>query len=230
VTLTRLPATGEASPRPRLLGLIALGVAAPFLLNGWLSARVAHDPLLYWSAEIAVWVVVPGVGLFLASRFCGLTLAQLRFRRQIRTFGHPAVLGLACAAFCGLLYTVYWVSYRTFSAMLPGGGVFHYEAAVPDSGALRVLVVAYFALTAGFVEEVLYRGVALEASRSFRSPIAVYLMLSPPIFAIVHWESGAANVAAAYVVGLFTCLAYLALRNIWPLIVAHTFTDYVWFS
>jgi membrane protease YdiL (CAAX protease family) len=55
----------------------------------------------------------------------------------------------------------------------------------------------------------------------------LYLLVSPILFAAIHWESGWANTGAAYVYGLFAAVAYLAMRNIWPLIVGHFYTDYV---
>ena len=54
--------------------------------------------------------------------------------------------------------------------------------------------------------------------------------MSPLVFSLVHWESGIANLAAAWVVGLLAAAALLLLKNLWPLIAGHVFTDLLWYG
>jgi membrane protease YdiL (CAAX protease family) len=53
---------------------------------------------------------------------------------------------------------------------------------------------------------------------------------TPIVFALPHWEGGLHNVLATYVCALFFALLFLITKNLWPLIVGHIYTDYVWFN
>ncbi|MCP4769644.1 MAG: CPBP family intramembrane metalloprotease [Gammaproteobacteria bacterium] len=50
------------------------------------------------------------------------------------------------------------------------------------------------------------------------------------LFSLVHWEDGLANLASTYIFGVFMAIAYLGLRNLWPLVIGHIFIDLVWFG
>jgi membrane protease YdiL (CAAX protease family) len=115
-------------------------------------------------------------------------------------------------------------------ARFPGGGYFDYESIVPESGILYFVVVAYFGLSAGLVEEFLFRGLLYHAFSGLRHSLALFLLVSPLLFSLVHWEDGLANLAATWIVGIFMAAAYLGLRNLWPLVIGHVFTDLVWFG
>ena len=132
--------------------------------------------------------------------------------------------------FCPLSWYLYSSLHALFSLFLPHEGIFQYESLVPDSKLLKLLVAAYFALSAGFVEEAIYRGFAFNIMSRVSSSVVPFLLFSPIIFAAVHWESGFANVAASYGYGLFAAAAYSWLRNLWPLVAGHVFTDFVWFG
>jgi len=67
-------------------------------------------------------------------------------------------------------------------------------------------------------------------SQLFSKPTLIYIAVSPLLFALVHWEGGTANVIAAYIFGLGAVGVFMYMKNIWPLIIGHIYTDYVWFS
>lgn len=217
-----------SEPARARLALVYLGVVAPFLINGYVNATLVHAPGLYWGAELAVWIAIPALGLRHARRHAGIELHRLGFRRQMRGWApRLSVLAATCLVFAVLDLALCVGGYAVFSTVLPAGAIFRYQSVVPASGLARVAVAAYLALTAGFVEEVLYRGLALEVAGLFRRPLAAYLLLGPIVFALVHWESGPVNVATAWVFGLFASASYVWLRNIWPLVVGHVVTDFL---
>lgn len=217
------------NPRPRLLLLGACGIA-PFMVNGLVNPLIADNALLYWGFELLTWIVLPALILCLVMRTPGLRLVDLGYHAALRGWRKPALLLLACVLFAPLCYAVYAGSYALFSAIFPAQGFFEYDSIVPESGILYYLVVAYFALSAGLVEEFLFRGLLYRALVGLRHAPALFLLLSPLLFSLVHWENGLANLASTYVIGVFMAFAYLGLRNLWPLIVGHIFTDLVWFG
>jgi membrane protease YdiL (CAAX protease family) len=108
---------------------------------------------------------------------------------------------------------------------------FSYETGIPD-GVLRAPVVVYFAVTAGFVEEVAFRGLPLAAlgpARHESAASAAYVLIGSMLFALIHWEGGAAEVAAGFVYALVAAALSLRLATLWPLVIAHVAVDLVEF-
>lgn len=224
-------ATGVArcDGRHRYLLLAAIGIF-PFFVNGPVNARIAHLPWLYWSFELAIWVALPGALLLAAMRTPGFRFADLGMHLSLMHHrGLPAVL-LACLLFGPASYGVYVGAAALFEQWFPGGGFFHYETMIPESGIAHQAVILYFALSAGLVEEFLFRGLLWRAAREFAHPALCFWLVSPLAFSLVHWESGLANLLAAWVFGVFAATAYLLIKNLWPLIAGHAVTDWLWFG
>ena len=215
--------------RNRLL-LLALCGIAPFMVNGLVNSVIADNALLYWSFEMLTWIVIPSIILLLVIHTAGMSLSDLGYHASIRGRNNIGLLVLACVAFSPLCYGVYFYSYEFFSELFPGQGFFQYESIVPESGILYFAVTIYFGLSAGLVEEFLFRGLLYRAFSGFRHALALFLVISPVLFSLVHWENGFANLASTYIVGVFMAIAYLGLRNLWPLVIGHIFTDLLWFG
>jgi membrane protease YdiL (CAAX protease family) len=216
--------------RNRLLVLALCGIA-PFMVNGLVNSKIADDALLYWGFEMLTWIVIPASILYLVIRTPGVRFADLGYHGDIRGERNIGLLLLACAIFAPLCYGVYSYSYDFFSELLTDPeGFFQYDSIVPESGFLYYVVIIYFGLSAGLVEEFLFRGLLYRAFSGFRHSLALFLVISPILFSLVHWEDGLANLASTYIVGVFMAIAYLGLRNLWPLVIGHIFTDLIWFG
>jgi len=222
-------APGAGSRRNLYLACAATGIS-PYLVNGYVNSKVAAWPALYWTLEALFWIAIPAALFFVLVRRGGLRAADLGLHGRIFGRDSVALVIVACLIFCPLDYAVYSRAYEYFRTVLPAEGLFHYQSMIPQSGAGRLLAALYFALTAGIVEELYFRGLLYRIAAFERWPATLYLALSPLLFAAIHWENGAASVAGAYVFGLLAASAFLVMRNLWPLIAGHIYTDYVWFG
>ena len=214
--------------RHRYLYLALIG-CLPFLVNGPINARIGAMPWLYWSFELAIWVAVPLAILVAVVRSADFRLADLGLDTQVLGHRGLAAVGLACLVFAPLCFFIYKSTFGLFESWFPDGGFFHYESVIPERGVARYAVIAYFALSAGLVEEFLCRGLLYRAAREFRKPRLFFLLVSPLLFSLLHWESGLANLLATWVYGFVMAGALLWLRNLWPLIAGHIATDLLWF-
>ena len=210
--------------------MLAFCGITPFLFNGLVNSVIYQNAALYWGFELLTWIVIPGVVLYLVIRTPGVRFADLGYHMSIRNYHGPVPLLFACVLFAPLCYGIYAGSYTFFRGLLPDTGFFDYDSIVPDSGFLYFVVVVYFGLSAGLVEEFLFRGLLYRAFNGFRHSLPLFLVISPLLFSLVHWENGLVNLAATLVVGVFMAFAYLGLRNLWPLVVGHIFTDLTWFG
>lgn len=218
-----------SQPNHRLLLLALIGIA-PFLINGLVNSVIAHNPLLYWSFELLTWIVIPSGVLYAVSRTPGFQFADLGYHAALRGRHNPTLVCVASLVLAPIVYAVYAQGYAFFSSILPDQGFFSYESIVPEAGIFYYLVVIYFALSAGLVEEFLFRGLLLHALSGFRHSLVLFLLISPLLFGLVHWEDGVANLITTWCVGVFMAIAYIGLRNLWPLVIGHIFTDLVWFG
>lgn len=220
--------TEAAGKRDCYLAALAIGTL-PFIVNGYVNSLVFKNPPLYWALELAYWVAIPTAVFWYAVRRGGFRFAEIGLSGEIRGRRNLALLVLLCAVFCPLDAILYKELYAYFSTRFPPSPVFAYESVVPEQGISRQVVAIYFALTAGIVEELYYRGLCFRIASFFPRPVVLYLALSPLLFALIHWEGGMANVCATYAFGMIQAVAFLGMRNLWPLIAGHVYTDYVWF-
>lgn len=216
--------------RKRACYLVVLAIGTlPFIVNGYVNSLVFKNPPLYWTLELVYWVAIPAAVFGYAVRRGGLSFAEIGISGEVRGRRNLVLLALLCVVACPLDAILYKELYAFFSARFPPSPVFAYEAVVPEQGISRQVVAIYFALTAGIVEELYYRGLCFRIASFFPRPVVLYLALSPLLFALIHWEGGMANVCATYAFGLIQAVAFLGMRNLWPLIAGHVYTDYVWF-
>lgn len=209
--------------------LFAIGVI-PFLLNGYINSLIHSISWLYWSFEILIWTLIPFTIFYIATKKGNLKAADIGINTTIMGRRSLFLVVVFCLVFPPLDYVIYKLCLGYSSSIFSGGYVFSYFSVIPESGLSRFLVIWYFALTAGIVEELYYRGFLYKISQFYSQPNVVYLAISPLVFSLVHWEGGIANVVATYVFGVILAIVFIVMKNVWPLIMGHVFIDYVWFS
>lgn len=206
--------------------IVALGLA-----NGLYLERLTETPPLYWAADLTQWVVVPVICLAALARFAGVTPRDYGLRAPDADL--PALEMAAITALAGVVLTaVYFASSSLAWLVIPGTEpTFSYSALVPD-GLMKGVVVAYFALTAGVVEEIAFRGLplaALQVAGREQIPTTAYVLGTSVLFALIHWENGPPELAATFVYGAVAALLYLKLANLWPLVLGHVAVDVISF-
>lgn len=99
-----------------------------------------------------------------------------------------------------------------------------------DQGSYDALpdwVILLVVLRAGFVEELFYRGYAIERleSQTGRRVLAVALPLL--VFAVFHYRQGIAGITIALLTGAVLTAVYVHTRNLWVTITTHFLVDFV---
>lgn len=181
--------------------LLGFGIC-PLYFNGYINSHIASRPVAYWAFEFSYWILLPLLVLVGLVRFAGLRMSDIGIHGRIRGHRSIGALALISLVLCPLYYLVHSSALRYFGTLLRWRST---------SRSLRGLA---------------FRACEMLVSR----PVLLYLAISPVLFALIHWESGAANTAASYIFGLLAAGSYVVLRNLWPLIVAHVYTDYAWFT
>jgi len=211
----------------RIVGLAFIPIASA-LLNGFYNGPLFRlSPLLFWAADIALFVIAPIAILFLLAKFAqispkhyGLHFPPFGGLESVATSVFLAIvlaITYEAAKYLGWAFTWRWYVEPDFS----------YGAATP-SGLLRLLAAGYWALTAGLVESVFYIGLPWYLWRNhfgLAHRRRLFLFASATIFAAIHWEQGLHNVVGAFAFGFVACLSYWKINDLWPIVGAHILID-----
>lgn len=223
------PRHGNETRRRIAITAAALPIVAVGLLNALYLPHLAGTPVAYWSADIAQWLVLSAICLYGLARFGAVPPREYGLRAPSPAFPAQHMLGasvLASLVLAGAYFGTAALAERWLPATPPA---FSYSGLVP-SGAMRVPVVIYFAVSAGFVEEVVYRALpltALGSAQHRRGARGAYVLVTALLFASIHWEGGLAQLAPAFAAGVAAALLYLRIGNLWPLVVAHTVVNLI---
>ncbi len=205
----------------------AVGIAS-LLVDGYFNSKVLDvSPLAFWIGELVIWVVLP-IGLLQYLNRAGVRFTDLGFSQTIFGRCSASFVALVSVLFVPIAYLGFSVPYAILA--FPDDGIFQYHSMIPKAGPGAALVPIYFALTAGIVEEIYFRGLLYNIASIVRRPALIYLVVSPALFAAIHWESGLRNTVTTYIWGWLMACAFLLMRNLWPLVVAHVCTAWLLFA
>lgn len=206
--------------------LFLIGVT-PFWLNGFVNPYIYQDFATYWIIELTIWILLPIVIFSALSKHTNLYLYNLGMNSKIIGVESIWAIVLGCFFLSPLIYMIYTWLYSYFQAVYPSQPFFSYHQVLPENPLSRTLTAFYFAITAGIVEELYFRGLLFKLVEQLKYGSIVFVGLSPILFAAIHWENGLSNVLATFTFGILSALLFLALKNLWPLIIGHGFTDFI---
>ncbi|HZQ70068.1 MAG TPA: type II CAAX endopeptidase family protein [Terriglobales bacterium] len=92
---------------------------------------------------------------------------------------------------------------------------------------LPLWLITLIVIRAGVVEELFYRGYAIERLQQVGLPRAAAVLLPLIIFSLGHWTGGAANILIAFVIGAILTAFYLWRRDLNSNMFAHFLVDFV---
>ena len=163
--------------------------------------------------------------------FAIILIALVRFgeRKPISSLGFKrfdreaiyATLGLVGFFFLGMILWQFAIAPWLPTVAIPSGP--------PATGTLPPNFFTWFApfalLTAGFAEEIIYRGYAMERLMTYcKSPLPA-IVLPHTAFALMHLKDGFANTIMVFCVGSLFTWFYFSSRNLTLLIAAHLIID-----
>src|ERR1041384_5246566 len=220
------------SRRRTILCLVLVGIA-PTELNGFYNSYLAQFPGWYWSVEIASWIILPAILLWIGMKNNWFTWSDLGLHCRIGGQRDPWLF----AATIALLPWALMQSDQLFGSwaydLFPvnfGAVGFHYRDMIPKDGMRRALALSFCCLSAGIVEEIYFRGMVRLLFRNTFWGRLGFVLASSLVFASVHWEGGVRALTEAFLFGVLAAVVYLLGGNLWPLILGHAWTDYIWFS
>jgi membrane protease YdiL (CAAX protease family) len=103
----------------------------------------------------------------------------------------------------------------------------HYGQGASSFDKLPASIVTLVVLRAGIVEELFYRGYAIERLQAIGVGRSAAVTLSLIVFSIAHWTGGWANVLIAFVTGTVLTAFYLWRKDLAANMIGHFLVDFV---
>jgi membrane protease YdiL (CAAX protease family) len=199
-------------------------------LNGlYLGPAFRLSPALFWVLDTTQFVSIPLLSCWALRRFAQVSPQRYGLGRLVHD--EDPISALLLFGFVMFIFTFGYPFSRGLAGYVPwfwDPSSFSYGQAVPINPALAIVTVVFFSFSAGLVEEVFFRGLPalyLEARLSPQRFKLIYPLVSALAFALIHWENGSRELIATFLLGLLAAYFYLLVRNIWPFVVGHAFTD-----
>ncbi|MGD9873566.1 MAG: CPBP family intramembrane glutamic endopeptidase [Kiritimatiellia bacterium] len=197
------------------LAIIAL-LVWPLYLNDFYLAVLDNSQLgLLWTLDLVFYFVIPSVTLLILHRKKVFSLSDFGLVEKPRWRQLWAAFGL-CVVFIVLMEWNLrpWLR-QTFPWQLFAGYPF------PHEQPLRGITIIYAALTAGILEEIVYRGVVTTQLEKHIHSHATVLLLSCLIFAGCHWGRGPAKLLEAFILAIPLTWWFMKKRSLWGPIACH---------
>jgi membrane protease YdiL (CAAX protease family) len=208
-------------------------LAAFALLNHFYLAPLHRlGPAAFWAVDVVQFILVPCACWVFLVRHQSISAAELGLVLKSRHWRDQDFWGAVAAAPIAIA-TVSWLMFKILNFSLWEYGEIYPQHAMPHPGGARVLVAAYMALTAGLVEEVVWRAVPwLYFREAVTQPWrrTLYVLVTSAMFAVAHSEQGPSGVIGALVFGLAMAWIYSGTRTLWPLVLGHALVDFMLFA
>jgi membrane protease YdiL (CAAX protease family) len=88
-------------------------------------------------------------------------------------------------------------------------------------------MMSFVMLRAGVVEEICFRGYAIERLEKLSNSWLIFFLLPCTIFALLHYRQGPSGMFLAFVTGIFISYVYWKKRDLKANIIAHFVVDFV---
>ncbi len=225
------PVQRQRRRQVELAVLLLIGLA-PAEFNWLYLSRLSDRPVLFWLVDAGRFVVLPTI-VFCWGLYRGLFRSD-DLGLHGRVFGKSNDV-LFVAVMVAVPMFLYWLDGLNLRIAAPFSSkepVFSYAKmlppAGPDTGLLRFLAVTYMAICAGVVEEFYYRGLVRIVCGRGRFGSVLFVLVSSALFAPPHWYGGVAKIVYVELFAIEAATIYLAIGNLWPLIMAHIIIDWMW--
>lgn len=186
----------------------------------------------FWLLDFSVFVLAP-ITLAMLTWGRGMRQAAEWILRPNSRFDVWDVVIISIGVGLLMLFVYHTVSeYVAPFVLTPHGDgdappAIYWTASRTLSGATQYLAILYLAVSAGVVEEVVYRGLIhyLIFRRNAAYSQLTFVLVSSILFSLVHWHGGGIAMLTALSVGLVAAQLRLSVGDIRPVIVGHVLVD-----
>lgn len=180
---------------------------------------------ILWSLDVLVFLVIPLTFLFACFKTGKLAWANIGLTEKngVMDWFYGLILAVQLYIMGSFVRYVLLQVFPQWEIF----GWFNYD--FPSGMPWRALTIVYACLTAGIIEEILFRGILLEWLKNKGFSMGGAIFLSSMLFSLIHWCQGPVQLAVTFLFGLVMAATYNWSRNLLPLIIAHILYDVIAF-
>ncbi|TGL19729.1 CPBP family intramembrane metalloprotease [Leptospira bourretii] len=201
-------------------------------LNGFFNPALSKNLFLFYIVEIIFWVLLPIFTITYFIFFLNVfSFSDLGFHSKLFKRESYSFVIIFSLFFSFFVQKFYFITYSVLSKIFTTNYLqnFEFQSTIPNNFETGILLTIYYSFTAGFVEEIYYRGFLAQLFHIDHKFNVNYILISSTLFSMNHWEGGIINIIDTFLYGLLFSIFYNKFRNIWPLIIAHIITDIIAF-
>ncbi len=205
----------------RIIGLLVW----PLYLKDLYLISLGNDRLgILWSLDVVFFLLIPSATLFLLTKSGRLEASVIGLNVFPKLIDFLVGVGL-----CAILLPIFsFFLIPTLESVFRGRLFVGYD--FPDRQPLRFILIIYAALSAGILEEIVYRGVVISELQRASLPPALAVAISCLIFGGIHWGEGLGKVVAMALFGMPFAIWYVRRRSLWAPIISHTLYNLLIYS
>jgi len=196
----------------------------------WLGLSVSLFSMLVIRQAFRAITPVPDTALTLAREACLIGAAGALLWLVRRAEGLPLrSIGIGTSP---LWKSLAWGAVIAIACLVPAAALaawtgYGHGQASQAFAKLPLWVITVVVVRAGIVEELFYRGYAIERLRSLGLGRLASSIIPLAVFALAHWTGGAANILIALVLGAILTAFYLWRRDLVANMFGHFLVDFV---
>lgn len=204
--------------------LLTLLVLPYFLNDFYMMCSNNLSMAEFWMLDVMVYALLP---------LCCLVICTKRGLLDISMIGFPLRFSgnrLLCGAVFGLAYVLIMETALDplLASLFPPWLFSGY--AFPSEEPQRALLILYAALSAGILEEIIFRGAAITTLERFISSNKGVILCSSALFACIHWSSGWGAIIGTFLFAYPVSVYFQRTRDLAAPITAHILVDLLYFS
>ncbi len=203
-------------------------LAWPYFLNDFFlihTTRTQVSIANIWLFDVLVYFLIPSITLFLLIRANAANHIKIMLKKS-PLFG-GVIVAIIFAFALDYVFTQrigLWILERNCFRLCDS------YAFPNDSRLAYYSVVIYAALSAGFLEEVIFRGQAIHLLRQFTSNKIVIVVIASLLFALIHWCLGSSKLITTFIIGIFPAIWVLYTKRLWEVIIFHSIFNLLAFT
>ncbi len=203
-------------------------LAWPFFLNDLFLIYATQTQMnlgLFWAIDLIIYFIIPSTTLFVLFKSGTLNHLGAMLAKP------PLMTGLVGAIF--MAFGLDFLIIQKLGPLLYDYNCFRQcdGYAFPNQTWIVYYgTIVYAALSAGVLEELIFRGQAIFMLRQFTANKIVIVLAASLLFALIHWCLGSSNLLITFTIGLFPALWVVYTKRLWEVMAFHIIINLLAFT
>ena len=196
---------------------IILLVSWTFLFNDFYLIFIPQSQIkLLWILDIIFYTIIPILTIIYLYKKNKITMLHIPLNAPFKiTYLFLALL------LCIFMYIIdYSIIGLILNDIFPTNLFQGY--AFPSNERLRLITIIYASLSAGIIEELIFRGIIVTELNKHIKNTVILVIFSSLIFSLIHWGQGFGKLIEVFIFSMIPTLWFIKTKQLWGNMIFHT--------